>query len=171
MSEPNRVAGGHKICNGGNPYFNILVCVQAPPLHRQVTMHICHIPNVSAQVPQRSAPAEIQESGADRAVHYDNTTEPSSRHLPAAKTRILEGYKAILKSSFFIFNGRDSKRARPYGWQFRVNQKKRFRSASTDAQTPSTVCFRVDMKRFSVSPGPPGMMDSRVHADSLQLID
>ncbi|KAH9973424.1 Conidiation protein 6-domain-containing protein [Lactifluus volemus] len=75
MSEPNRVAGGHKAA--------------------------MHNPNVSAEAKEHSRQVvqEIQGSGA---VHDDGTTEPSSRtdvdNSNKDENRVLGGYKATLKN-------------------------------------------------------------------------
>ncbi|KAI0252543.1 Conidiation protein 6-domain-containing protein [Lactifluus subvellereus] len=73
MSEPNRVAGGHKAA--------------------------LHNPNVSAEAKEHSRQVveEIQGPGI---VHDDGTTEPSSRPDASDKdeNRVLGGYKATLKN-------------------------------------------------------------------------
>ncbi|KAI0291896.1 Conidiation protein 6-domain-containing protein [Russula brevipes] len=73
MSNPNRVAGGHKAA--------------------------MHNPNTSAQAKEQSRQIveEIQGSGA---VHDDGTTKPSSRLDVGDKdeSRVLGGYKATVKN-------------------------------------------------------------------------
>jgi len=75
MSEPNRVAGGHKAA--------------------------LHNPNVSAEAKEHSRRVieEIQGPGT-QAVREDDATEPSSRLDDKSKeeTRVLGGYKATLKN-------------------------------------------------------------------------
>ncbi|KAH9953456.1 Conidiation protein 6-domain-containing protein [Russula dissimulans] len=69
MSEPTRVAGGHKAA--------------------------IHNPNVSAEAQEHSRQVveEIQGSGA---VHPDGTTEPGAGDKE--ESRVLGGYKATLKN-------------------------------------------------------------------------
>lgn len=101
MSEPNPVAGGHKVrCHA----YSLTMLYYLPAFHRlRQTASALHNPNVSDGAKENSCQVgeEIQGPGT---VHDDGTAEPSSRSDAGSKdeNRVLGGYKATLKSMFLL---------------------------------------------------------------------
>ena len=61
-----------------------------------------HNPNVSAQAKEHSRQV-VEEIQRSEAVHDDGTTQGTAKQSSKDENRVFGGYKATLKSSFFLF--------------------------------------------------------------------
>ena len=71
-------------------------------MHHQAAMHN---PNVSAQAKEHSRQV-VEEIQRSEAVHDDGATQGTAKPLSLSskdENRVFGGYKATLKSSFFLF--------------------------------------------------------------------
>jgi hypothetical protein len=114
MSEPNRVAGGHKV-------RYCLPFALGNISERQLHQAALHNPNVSAEAREHSRRV-IEEIQGHGSVREDDTAEPSSRldHSSKESSRVLGGYRATLKS-LFLFPKKMKNVADPTWLQHRID--------------------------------------------------